>query len=92
MKYKLCNLGAVWADDNHHDWDKSEKLFFNRSKKISFLPWKQLDWIDELVRFFRRRLRFSNSSLWRLKSACRSCSLHKCTSFDSLPEFISSLL
>lgn len=34
MKYKLCNLGAVWADDNHHDWDKSEKLFFNRSKKL----------------------------------------------------------
>lgn len=55
------------------------------------LPRKQLDWMDELVRFLRRRLRFIISSLRRLKSACRSCSVNKCDSLDSFPEF-SSLL
>lgn len=53
------------------------------------LPLNVVDCIDELVRFFLRRLIFI-SSFWRVISACRSDSVMVVASFDSLPE-ISSL-
>lgn len=57
-------------------------------KCVKILPWKLDDCSELLVRFFRRRLRFNSSSLWRLNSSWRSDSVHKC---DSLPD-ASSLL
>lgn len=58
-------------------------------RKHAFLPLNVDDCIDELVRFFLRRLIFI-SSFWRLISACRSDSVIDVTSLDSFPE-ISSL-
>lgn len=90
MQSSLSKIEINSAIPSHFHLREPSQLDYYQLKS-NCLPRKQLDWMDELVRFLRRRLRFIISSLRRLKSACRSCSVNKCDSLDSFPEF-SSLL